>query len=114
MINTSGYDVLEYRILILPDVIEEKTAGGIIIPESSKDDLQASKTLATIVYIGEKAFDQGTDKEWKKKPKVGDKILIPSYEGYRLSKDQTKDNKEYRIILDRSILAIQTNEEICK
>ena len=48
------------------------------------------------------------------KPKVGDKILIPSYEGYRLSKDQTKDGKEYRIILDRNILAIQINEEICQ
>ena len=52
--------------------------------------------------------------EWKNKPKVGDKILIPSYEGYRLSKDQTKDGKEYRIILDRNILAIQINEEICQ
>jgi co-chaperonin GroES (HSP10) len=107
MINTSGYSVPEYRILILPDVVEEKTAGGIIIPESAKDDLQGAKTLATI-------FDQGTDREWKKKPKIGDKILIPSYEGYRLSKDQTKDGKEYRIILDRSILAIQINEETCK
>ena len=107
MINTSGYSVPEYRILILPDVVEEKTAGGIIIPDSSIDDMQGAKTLATIVDIGEKAFDQGTDREWKKKPKVGDKILIPSYEGYRLSKDQTKDGKEYRIILDRNILAIQ-------
>ena len=114
MINTCGYSVPEYRILILPDVVEEKTAGGIIIPDSSRDYLQGAKTLATIIDIGEKAFDQGTDREWKNKPKVGDKILIPSYEGYRLSKDQTKDGKEYRIILDRNILAIQINEEICQ
>ena len=113
-INASGYSVPEYRILILPDVVEEKTTGGIIIPDSSRDDLQGAKTLATIIDIGEKAFDQGTDREWKNKPKVGDKILIPSYEGYRLSKDQTKDGKEYRIILDRNILAIQINEEICQ
>ena len=113
-INTSGYSVPEYRILIFPDVVEEKTTGGIIIPDSSRDDLQGAKTLATIIDIGEKAFDQGTDREWKNKPKVGDKILIPSYEGYRLSKDQTKDGKEYRIILDRNILAIQINEEICQ
>lgn len=112
MINTSGYSVPEYRILILPDVVEEKTAGGIIIPDSTKDDLQGAKTLATIIDIGEKAFDQGTNRKWKKKPKVGDKILIPSYEGYRLSKDQTKDGKEYRIILDRNILAIQIDEKI--
>jgi co-chaperonin GroES (HSP10) len=113
-LNTSGYKVPEFRILILPEVVEEKTSGGIIIPETIKDDLQGAKTLATIVDIGEKAFDQGTDREWKEKPKVGDKVLIPSYEGYRLNKDQTKDGKEYRIILDRHILAIQTSEEICR
>lgn len=114
MINTSGYKVPEFRILILPDLVEEKTSGGIIIPDTIKDDLQGAKTLATIVDIGEKAFDQGTDREWKDKPKVGDKVLIPSYEGYRLNKDQTKDGREYRIILDRHILAIQTSEEICQ
>lgn len=114
MINTSGYKVPEFRILILPEEIGETTKGGIIIPDTIRDDLQGAKTLATIVDIGEKAFDQGTDREWKEKPKVGDKVLIPSYEGYRLSKDQTKDGKEYRIILDRHILAIQTSEEICQ
>lgn len=114
MINTSGYKVPEFRILVALEEIEEKTKGGIIIPDQVKEEMQAAKTLATIVDIGEKAFDQGTDREWKKKPKVGDKVLIPSYEGYRLIKDQTKDGKEYRIILDRHILAIQTSEEICQ
>lgn len=109
-INTSGFEVPEFRILILPDVVEEKTAGGLIIPDAVKDDLQASKTLATIVDIGEKAFDQGTDREWKKKPMVGDRILIPSCEGYRLNKEMTKDGLEYRIILDRHILAIRKGE----
>jgi co-chaperonin GroES (HSP10) len=113
-INTSGFEVPEFRILILPDVVEEKTAGGIIIPQAVIDDMEGSKTLATIVDIGEKAFDQGTDREWKKKPMVGDKILIPSYEGYRLEGDQTKDGRKYRIILDRHILAIKKNEEICQ
>lgn len=113
-LNTSGYKVPEFRILILPEVVEEKTKGGIIIPDTVKEDLQYAKTLATIVDIGEKAFDQGTDREWKDKPKIGDKVLIPAYEGYVLNKEQTKDRKEYRIILDRNILAIQSSEEVCQ
>jgi chaperonin GroES len=113
-LNTSGFKVPEYRILILPDIVEEKTSGGIILPETAREDLQGAKTLATIIDIGEKSFDQGTEREWKSKPMVGDKILIPSYEGYRLSKDQTKDGREYRIILDRHILAIKTSEETCQ
>ena len=112
--NTSGFKVPEYRILIYPDQVSEVTKGGIIIPDKVLEDLQNAKTLATIVDIGEKAFDQGTDREWKNKPKIGDKILIPFSEGYKLFKEETKDGKEYRVILDRSIIVIQTNEEICQ
>ncbi len=72
---------------------------------------QQAKTIATIIDFGAKAFDDNT---WKEKPNVGDKIIIPTYCGYRISKDQTKDGKEYRSILDRDILAMQINEEICQ
>lgn len=113
-INTSGFEVPEYRILIYPDQVSEVTKGGIIIPDKVLEDLQNAKTLATIVDIGEKAFDKGTDREWKKKPRIGDKVLIPFGEGYKLFKEETKDGKEYRVILDRSIIAIKTNEEICQ
>jgi co-chaperonin GroES (HSP10) len=109
--NTSGWKPLEYRILILPDVVEEKTKGGIILTTQSIEDQQQAKTIATIIDFGAKAFDDGT---WKDKPSLGDKIIIPSYCGYRLTKEQTKDGKEYRTILDRDILAMQINEEICQ
>lgn len=108
--NKSGWKPLEYRILVLPDVVEEKTTGGVIIPETVKDDLQGAKTVCTIIDFGAKAFDDGT---WKDKPKVGDRIIIPSYCGYKLNSNQSADGKEYRIILDRDILLIK-NEEICQ
>ena len=109
--NTSGWKSLEYRILILPDEVEEKTKGGIILPTKALEDQQQAKTIATIIDFGAKAFDDNT---WKEKPSVGDKIIIPTYCGYRISKDQTKDGKEYRSILDRDILAMQISEEICQ
>ena len=109
-LNTSGWNSLEYRILVLPDVVEEKTKGGIIIPDKAREEFQQAKTIATIVAYGAKAFDEGT---WKDKPQVGNKIIIPSYCGYVLNKEQTDDGKEYRIILDRDILVIKC-EEICQ
>ena len=66
--------------------------------------------LQAIVDFGAKAFDDGT---WKDKPKVGDKIIIPSYCGYILDSKQSADGREYRMILDRDILLIK-NEEICQ
>lgn len=110
--NTSGWKPLEYRILILPEEFEQITKQGIILAVGNAiEDQQQAKTIATIIDFGAKAFDDGT---WKDKPNVGDKIIIPSYCGYRLTKEQTQDGKEYRTILDRDILAMQTNEEICQ
>lgn len=111
MSNTSNWKPLEYRILILPDLVEEKTAGGIILPETVKDDLQNAKIIATIVDFGAKAFDDGT---WKDIPKIGDKVIIPAYCGYKLNSDQSGDGREYRVILDRDILLIKKREEICQ
>ena len=44
MINTSGYSVPEYRILILPDVVEEKTSFDVI--------LEGSNALHAVPYGG--------------------------------------------------------------
>lgn len=109
--NTSGWKCVEYRILILPDAVEEKTKGGIILPSKSKEEQQQAKTIATIISFGSKAFDDGT---WKDKPRVGDRIIIPTYCGYRITSNQTKDGKEYRSILDRDIVAMQISEETCQ
>lgn len=92
-------------------MVEEKTKGGIILPTKALEEQQQAKTIATIIDFGAKAFDNNT---WEEKPRVGNKIIIPTYAGYRLSKEQTKDGKEYRSILDRDIIAMQINEEICQ
>lgn len=110
-LNTSGWRVPEYRILVLPEKQTEKTKGGIILPQTTQDDLQSAKTIATIVDFGAKAFD---NQSWPDKPQKGDKVLIPSYCGYKLIEEQAADKLEYRIILDRDILAVQTQEAVCQ
>lgn len=110
--NTSGWKSLEYRILILPEEYKNITKKGVILTVgNAEEQQQQAKTIATIVDFGAKAFDDNT---WKEKPRVGNKIIIPTYAGYRISKDQTKDGKEYRSILDRDIIAMQIDEEICQ
>jgi len=61
----------EDRVLVEPAVAEEKTASGIIIPDTAKEKPQEGKIIA----VGE-----GTSE----KPvtvKVGDKILYGKYSG---------------------------------
>jgi len=79
---------------------EEKTAGGILLPEGAKEKSQQAEVLA----IG-----PGEEKEDGKlsgvKIKVGETILYPKYSG-----SEVKINgEEYLIIDEKEVLAIIEN-----
>ena len=76
---------------------EEKTSGGIIIPDTAKEKPQEGKVIA----VGNgKVTDEG-----KKIPldvKAGDKILFGKYSGSEVK----IDDKEYLIMREEDVLAI--------
>jgi chaperonin GroES len=76
---------------------EDKTAGGIILPDSAKEKPKQGKVLA----IGEgKLLENGQRAAFQ--VKVGDKVLFTNYAG----SDVTVDNKEYMIMTEDDLLAI--------
>jgi len=80
------------RVLIKPLKVEEKTSGGIYIPEEAKEE----KKQAIVEEIGR--TKEGKDLPLKK----GDKVL---YGGY--SSDEFEINNEKYLIIDfKDILAI--------
>jgi chaperonin GroES len=85
------------KILVQRLEAENKTAGGIVLPDTAKEKPQRGK----VVGIGEgKLLDDGT----RRKPQVkkGDKILFTSYAGT----DIKIDGKEYLIMDESDILAV--------
>ncbi|MGC9309124.1 MAG: co-chaperone GroES [Candidatus Nanoarchaeia archaeon] len=80
------------RVLIKPIKAEEKTAGGIYIPEEAKEE----KKQAVVEEVGK-------TKDGKELPlKKGDKVL---YGGY--SSDEFEINNEKYLIIDfKDILAV--------
>ena len=79
----------EDRILVEPSEAEEKTASGIIIPDTAKEKPQEG----VVVTVGE-----GTDD----KPvtvKAGDKVLYGKYSGTEI----TIDGTEYLIMKNSDI-----------
>ena len=80
------------RVLVEPMEAEEKTASGIIIPDTAKEKPQKG----TIRAVG-----PGT-KDEKMEVKVGDVVLYGKYAGTEL----TIDSKEYMIMKQSDILAI--------
>ena len=83
---------LSDRVLVLPNPAEEKTAGGLIIPDTAKEKPLAGKVVA----VG-----PGTS-EIKMEVKVGDEVLNGKYAGTEIH----IDGKDYLIMKQQDILAI--------
>ena len=83
---------LDDRVLVEPQAAEEKTASGIIIPDSAKEKPQKG----TVVAVGE-----GT-KDVEMQVKVGDVVLYGKYSGTEL----TVDGNDYLIMKQSDLLAI--------
>ena len=80
------------RVLIIPAAAEEKTIGGIIIPDTAKEKPQKGEVVA----VG-----QGT-KDEEMIPKVGDTVLYGKYAGTELEMDSTK----YLIMRQSDVVAV--------
>lgn len=88
---------MEDRIVVKPMDAEQKTAGGIIIPDNAKEKPQKGEVIA--VGPG-KVNDKGQKIEMTLKK--GDKILYGKYSGSEI----TIDGKEYLIVRESDVLAI--------
>jgi chaperonin GroES len=80
------------RVLVEPAAAEQKTAGGIIIPDTAKEKPQKG----TVVAVGNGKKDEPMT------VKVGDKVLYGKYSGSEI----TVDGKDYLIMRESDILAI--------
>ncbi|NLW19034.1 MAG: co-chaperone GroES [Candidatus Cloacimonetes bacterium] len=62
---------IEDHLVVKPETAtEEKTVGGIIIPDTAKEKPQIAEVIAV-----------GTDEDLKEIVKVGDKVLFGKYSG---------------------------------
>ena len=85
------------RVVIKPSAAEEKTKGGIILPDTAKE----KPVIGEVVAIGPgKVTDDGT--KIVPEVKVGDKVLYGKYSGTEV----TIDGTEYLIMREADIFAI--------
>ena len=85
------------RVVIKPSPAEEKTKGGIILPDTAKE----KPVMGEVVAVGPgKVSDDG--KKITPEVKVGDKVLYGKYSGTEV----TVDGDEYLIMREADIFAI--------
>ncbi len=90
------------RILIKHLEQEEKTAGGIILPDSAKEKPQEGKVVA----VGKgRLLEDGTIRPLE--VKVGDTVLFAKYSGTEVLHDE----KEYLILREEDVLAVKHDKK---
>lgn len=80
------------RVLVEPAIAEQKTAGGIIIPDTAKEKPQKG----TVVAVGNGKKDEPLT------VKVGDTVLYGKYSGTEIN----VEGKDYLIMRESDIFAI--------
>lgn len=101
--NPSGVHPLDLRVLVRPDAAEAVTKGGIILPEPEVDKQKYAQCKATIIAVGENAFEEAAARSPAfTKPKAGDRVLIAKYHGVMITGD---DGVDYRLLNDEDVTA---------
>jgi len=85
------------KILVKRLEAEEKTAGGIVLPDTAKEKPKEGE----IIEVGDgKMLDSGERQEFQ--VKKGDRVIFASYAGTEV----TVDGEEYLVMSEDDVLAI--------
>ena len=86
------------RVIVKPLEAEEKTKGGLVLPDTAKEKPQEGKVVA----VGKgKVLDSGSVQS--PEVKIGDKVLYGKYSGNEIT---TKEGDELLIMREEDILAV--------
>lgn len=104
-LNQSGIAPTEFKCLVLPMVIDEKSKGGIILPDETKDRDQYAQMEGTLIAVSPLAFTYADWPDGAMPPKPGDRVLFAKYGGIVR---KGKDGKDYRLVNDKDISGVLT------
>jgi chaperonin GroES len=106
--DTSGIVPLDQRVVVLRDVVEEKTKGGIILPDSERDKQKHATTRATVIAVGPCAWAEAKhDAPDSGYPEPGSRVIVGRYTG---DNHKGVDGAEYTILNDTDVIALLTEE----
>lgn len=91
-----------HRVLVEPDKVDERTAGGLYVPQQVQSNERMAQIFGTVVAVGKnafKAFDDGHS--WCE---VGDRVAFAKYGGFVI--EDPEDKKLYRLLNDEDICAV--------
>lgn len=99
-----GLECLEFKVLVEPKKAEERTKGGIVLPEIVVEKDQHASMEGTLAAVSPLAFSY---EEWPKGtrlPQVGDTVIFARYSGITV---KGADGKDYRLMNDKDVVAVR-------
>lgn len=106
MQNNSGLTPVEYFVVVELDPVEEKTAGGIILPTTIQDKDKLSTQEGTLVAVSPHAFSYADNWPDGSVPQVGQRVLFKRYSGALHERTVCGVKRDYRLLNDKDIIAI--------
>jgi chaperonin GroES len=101
-LNTSGFEPLDLRVLVLPDEAKAML-GSLHLPDSVVEQDKFAQTKATLIAVGDNAWEEARARAPGFVPPVpGDRVLFGRYSGQRLKGD---DGRDYIIMNDEDVIA---------
>lgn len=76
-----SFELFDDRVLVKPNAAEEKTTGGIIIPDTAKEKPQKG----TVVAVGKGKYAEQTGNLIPISIKVGDTVMYSKYGGTEIN-----------------------------
>ncbi len=100
MPNSTNHNIkpLFSNVLIKPLDAEEKTASGIILPDTAKE----KPTMGLVMAVGQGEMDDGEIVKNSMVVKVGDRVMYKKWGGNEVK----VGNEEWTIVEQKDILAI--------
>ncbi len=101
----TGIEPTEYKVLIQVDEVKDKSAGGILLPESAISRDQTAHDRGILVATSEAAF---LGEAWPGvRPKAGDRVIFNKYAGSEIKyKPERNVTNVYRLCNDKDVCAI--------
>ena len=92
------------HVLVRPVSIKEKTKGGILLPNSTKDDMSYLTTIGEVIKIGDLAYND--NEKFPKGPwcQLGDYVCYAKHAGQKI---QYKNVKMILLYDDQVIMKVQ-------
>lgn len=106
MRNDSGIYPVEYQVLVELDPVAEKTAGGIILPSNVQDKDELAAEEGTLIAVSPLAFDYAENWPEDTKPQIGQRVMFKRYEGLLRKRTIGGVERSFRLLVDKSIVAV--------